>query len=333
MVCRSAFFLEGEEYWSGTVCDAVFRFDGDFFLEDGDICCCAGALVAFLEISILPSTDCSMSDRRFDFFFPGVSWVAALSSSSGQTVRRRLGHAEPQLTDFFNDRSTDCGRGEEDAISWAKRGFLWLEGLASVPLEEKRVHMSEAGSAWGVLEVRATLLRATCGVVNLAAGDEAGEELFARLLPFFETMGEGGISSGNPDLHSTLSFGDFSASSSSEVASGTLNSSFHDGRSAGVLALLNSSSFESGDGLFRGIDLVKSMFSLWSSSVVAAFADFDGLEAVSSDRKVWSLFLVDSETGASDCRGPLLAALLAAGLLLVLDHPPRYGCHMLVKDV
>lgn len=61
----------------------------------------------------------------------------------------------------------------------------------------------------------------------------------------------------------------------------------------------------------------------------ADFADFCGLEDMSSDRKAWSLFLVDSETGASDCRGPMLVVLLlAAGLLLVLCHPPRCGCHV-----
>ena len=204
---------------------------------------------------------------------------------------------------------------------------MWFEGLVSFPLEEKRLHKSEAGSAWGVLEAPANLLRATWGVVNLVAGDEAGEELFARLLPFLGIIGEAGSCKGTPDLQSTLSPGDFSPSSSSVMTSGTPNKSFHEWRSAGVLASLDgSSSLESGNGLFLGIDLVVLMFS-FCSSLLAAFTGFagfgGGLEDVSSDRKAWSLFLEDSETGASDCRGPLLG-----GLLLVLCHPPRCHCHV-----
>ena len=74
---------------------------------------------------------------------------------------------------------------------WASAGLVVpIEGLEVEPLKEKRSQSSRAGSACGDLRAAANFFTFTTGVLDLdlAAGEETGDELRARFLALLRGM-------------------------------------------------------------------------------------------------------------------------------------------------
>lgn len=107
-----------------------------------------------------------------------------------------LGQFKPQLIARRRlDSPGACfvGLGEEDAISCANAGFANPRGLSALsgPLSEYRSQSSNVGSACGDLSACASFLTLTEGVFGFSAiGDDTGDELLARFLPFRDNMGD-----------------------------------------------------------------------------------------------------------------------------------------------
>ena len=112
---------------------------------------------------------------------------------------RLLGQFCPQLTARRRLDTPFCdvefldGRGDDDTMSCARAGLavpsgvLWLAGL----LRENRSHSSRVGSGCGDFKALVNLLTLTAGMLFWSAdGDDVGEELRARFLPFRASIGE-----------------------------------------------------------------------------------------------------------------------------------------------
>jgi hypothetical protein len=107
-----------------------------------------------------------------------------------------LGQFSPQLIArrrLASPAAGFIGLGEDDTISCASVGFASPRGVSavSVPFREYRSQSSNVGSACGDLRACASFLTLTEGVFGFSAiGDDTGDELLARFLPFRVNMGD-----------------------------------------------------------------------------------------------------------------------------------------------
>lgn len=132
---------------------------------------------------------------------------------------RRL--ASPRRPDVSFD-----GFGDDETISCARTGLTAPLGVVIIsgPFNEYRSHNSKVGSAWGDLRAVFSLSTLTAGKLPLSvAGDDVGDELRARFLPFRGIIGDKAAAYRVSCwlFHSSLSFGEISTSFSAGRAFGS----------------------------------------------------------------------------------------------------------------
>lgn len=207
------------------------------------------------------------------------------------------------------------GFGDDETVSCAREGFMAPLGVVmfSDPFSEYRSHSSTVGSTWGDRRAVLNLSTLTAGKPPLSvAGDDIGEELRARFLPFRFIIGDNAAAYSVSCwlFQSNLSFGEeISASFSAGAAFGS-SKSLQFNRVTGVAAFLTT----------------PALATAASWGLVGVPLASLGAEAIDSSSvglywNLLSFFFVTSETGGN---GLGLCACKLAGWLCDRCHGPRF---------
>lgn len=256
---------------------------GTVFLGDGDSAV-GGIDGSWLKSCMLLVTVSKRAVTSEDFEAasrsrcPRLPWLPGFGFSNF----RRFGACRPQLTvlrKLLLDRDDDAsfeGRGDDETISCARLGLVkpTADAGLSCLASEYRSHSSSVGSACGDFKAFASFCTFKEGGAGVSvAGDDIGEELRARFVPFRETSGDRPEAKTGWRLlsHKILSFGDTVTSSSVAGLGSTKSRQFR--RAAGVTAW----------SVFGRVEFVASEAALPSCPSVSSYLNLLSLSFVTSE--------------------------------------------------